>query len=414
MVRRPARTPTDPPCVRIKFPKEWIDVPDFKLAQRIAELPPYLFAEIDRVKKQVAARGVDIISLGIGDPDLPTPGFIVDALYEAAKNPANHRYPDYEGLPAFRQAVTAWYAERFGVTDLDEAREVVSLIGSKEGIAHFPLAFTDPGDLNLVCSPNYPVYPIATRFAGGEVAFVPLTEANGFLPDLDAIPDATWARARSIYLNYPNNPTAATADAAFFEKLIARCRETNTIIVHDAAYTELYYDDAKKPPSILQFPGAKDVAIEFHSLSKTYNMTGWRIGMAVGNASLVAGLGKVKTNVDSGIFQAVQQAGIVAMRDGEPHVAGFREVYRERRDAVVSALRKAGIECPLPEATVYVWAKVPKGQTSAQFVSKVLEQTGVVLTPGNGFGAAGEGYFRISLTVPTARLEEAVSRIAAL
>ncbi len=389
-------------------------MPDFKLAKRVAELPPYLFAEIDRVKKEVASRGVDIISLGIGDPDLPTPEFIIEALYEAAKNPANHRYPDYEGLPAFRKAVCAWYAERFGVTDLDEAREVVSLIGSKEGIAHFPLAFTDPGDLNLVCSPNYPVYPIATRFAGGEVEFVPLTEDNGFLPDLDAISDATWDKAKSIYLNYPNNPTAAMADRAFFEKLIAKCRETNTIVVHDAAYTELYFDDNNKPLSILEIPGAKDVAIEFHSLSKTYNMTGWRVGMAVGNATLTGGLGKIKTNVDSGIFQAVQQAGIAAMKHGEPHVAGFREVYRERRDAVVSALHKAGIECPVPEATVYVWAKVPQGQTSAGFVSRVLQETGVVLTPGNGFGGPGEGYFRISLTVPTARLEEAVSRIAAL
>lgn len=389
-------------------------MPDFKLAQRVAELPPYLFAEIDRVKKLVAARGVDIISLGIGDPDLPTPEFIVEALYDAAKNPANHRYPDYDGLAVFREAVASWYGERFGVTDLDPAREVVSLIGSKEGIAHFPLAFTDPGDLNMVCTPNYPVYPIATRFAGGEVEFVPLTEDNGFLPDLDAISAETWDKAKSIYLNYPNNPTAAMADDAFFEKLIAKCRETNTIIVHDAAYTELYFDDANKPRSILEFEGAKDVAIEFHSLSKTYNMTGWRVGMAVGNASLVGGLGKIKTNVDSGIFQAVQHAGIAAMKHGEPYVAEFRNVYRERRDAVVAALHKAGIQCPVPDATVYIWAKTPQGFTSAEFVSKVLQETGVVLTPGNGFGGPGEGYFRISLTVPTARLEEAVSRIAAL
>ena len=387
---------------------------DFKLAQRIAELPPYLFAQIDAVKREVAARGVDIISLGIGDPDLPTPDFIIDALYESAKRPANHRYPDYEGMPSFRKAVADWYATRFGVEGLDPATEVVSLIGSKEGIAHLPLAFTNPGDMNLVCSPNYPVYPIATRFAGGEVEFVPLTEDNGYLPDLDAISDESWDKAKSIYLNYPNNPTAGVADDEFFKHLIKKCRETNTFIVHDAAYTEIYYDNAKKPPSIMQYEGARDVAIEFHSLSKTYNMTGWRVGMAVGNPSLVAGLGKVKTNVDSGIFQAVQEAGIAALEKGEPYAEEFRGIYRERRDAVVAALRKAGIKCPLPEASFYIWATVPEGYTSSDFVTKVIQETGVVLTPGNGFGGPGEGYFRISLTVPTARLEEAVSRIASL
>ncbi|MBU1003101.1 MAG: LL-diaminopimelate aminotransferase [Proteobacteria bacterium] len=388
-------------------------MPDFKLAQRIAELPPYLFAEIDGVKRQVAARGVDIISLGIGDPDLPTPEFIIDRLYEAAKKPANHRYPDYEGLLAFRTAVAVWYKQRFNV-DLDPATEVVSLIGSKEGIAHFPLAFTNPGDMNLVCTPNYPVYPIATRFAGGEVEFVPLTEDNAYLPDLDAISDESWDKAKSIYLNYPNNPTAGVANDAFFEKLIKKCIETGTIIVHDAAYTEIYFDPSNKPKSILEYAGAKDVAIEFHSLSKTYNMTGWRVGMAVGNRTLVGGLGKVKTNVDSGIFQAVQEAGIVALEQGEPYAEKFRAIYKERRDAVVAALRKAGIKCPLPEASFYIWADVPEGYNSSDFVTKVIQETGVVLTPGNGFGAPGEGYFRISLTVPTQRLEEAVSRIASL
>jgi len=388
-------------------------VPEFKLAQRIAELPPYLFAQIDAVKREVAARGVDIISLGIGDPDLPTPEFIIERLYQSAKKPANHRYPDYEGLPAFRAAVAAWYKVRFGV-DVDPAKEIVSLIGSKEGIAHLPLAFTNPGDMNLVCTPNYPVYPIATRFCGGEVEFVPLTEENGFLPDLDAISDETWDKAKSIYVNYPNNPTAGVANREFYEKLVKKCIETNTFIVHDAAYTEIYYDDAKKPMSILEIPGAKEVAIEFHSLSKTYNMTGWRVGMAVGNATLVGGLGKVKTNVDSGIFQAVQEAGIAALEQGEPYAAEFRAIYKERRDAVVAALRKAGIKCPLPEASFYIWATVPEGYTSSNFVTKVIQETGVVLTPGNGFGTPGEGYFRISLTVPTARLEEAVSRIASL
>ncbi|BBD07686.1 LL-diaminopimelate aminotransferase [Desulfovibrio ferrophilus] len=388
-------------------------MPDFKLAQRIAELPPYLFAQIDAVKREVAARGVDIISLGIGDPDLPTPDFIIDKLAESARKAPNHRYPDYEGMLSFRTAVATWYKQRFDV-DLNPATEVVSLIGSKEGIAHFPLAFTNPGDMNLVCTPNYPVYPIATKFAGGEVEFVPLTEDNAYLPDLDAISDESWAKAKSIYLNYPNNPTAGVADDAFFEKLIKKCIETETIIVHDAAYTEIYFDPANKPKSIMEYAGAKEVAIEFHSLSKTYNMTGWRVAMAVGNATLVGGLGKVKTNVDSGIFQAVQEAGIAALEQGEPYAEKFRGIYRERRDAVVAALRKAGIKCPLPDASFYIWANVPEGYNSSDFVTKVIQETGVVLTPGNGFGAPGEGYFRISLTVPTERLEEAVSRIASL
>lgn len=385
----------------------------FTLAQRVADLPPYLFAAIDKVKAEVAARGVDIISLGIGDPDLPTPDFLIDALYEAAKNPANHQYPDYEGTPAFRQAVATWYKERFGV-ELDAQREVVSLIGSKEGIAHFPLAFTDPGDLNLVCTPHYPVYPIATGFVGGQTEYIPLTADNNFLPDLDAVSAASWERAKSIYLNYPNNPTAGMATKAFFEKLVKKARDTNTIIVHDAAYTEIYFDSANKPLSILETPGADEVAIEFHSLSKTYNMTGWRVAMAAGNESLIQGLGKIKTNVDSGIFQAVQEAGIKALQEGEPYAAANREVYRNRRDVVVSALEKAGIECRIPEATFYIWSRVPQGYNSADFVTKVIQETGVVLTPGSGFGTPGEGYFRISLTVDSERLEEAVSRIAAL
>ncbi|NJB66814.1 LL-diaminopimelate aminotransferase [Desulfobaculum xiamenense] len=386
---------------------------DFKLARRVAELPPYLFARIDKVKKEVAARGVDIISLGIGDPDLPTPDFIIDALCEAARKPVNHRYPDYEGLESFRSSVAGWYGRRFGV-DLDPKTEVVNLIGSKEGIAHFALAVTDPGDVNLVCSPNYPVYPITTDFAGGETVFIPQLEENGFLPDLDSISPELWERAKSIYVNFPNNPTAAMATPEFFRKLVERARETNTIVLHDAAYTEIYFDENKRPMSILEIPGAKDVAVEFHSLSKTYNMTGWRVGMAVGNPQLIGALGNIKTNVDSGCFQAVQEAAIVAMEKGDAHVAETRKIYRQRRDVMVEALHKAGIECRVPDATIYLWAKVPAGYTSAQFVTKVIEETGVVITPGSGFGAAGEGFFRISLTVPTERLEEAASRISSL
>jgi len=385
----------------------------FPFADRLAALPPYLFAEIDRVKQEVKARGVDIISLGIGDPDMPTPDFIIEALYQAAKKPVNHQYPSYRGLMNFRKAVAEWYGQRFGV-QLSPEREVVSLIGSKEGIAHFPLAFINPGDLALVCTPNYPVYSIAVGFCGGQVQYVPLIDANNFLPDLDAIDNDTWKKAKILFINYPNNPTSAMAGRAFYEKVVEKAREFNVIVLHDAAYTEVYFDPAKKPMSILEIPGARDVAIEFHSLSKTYNMTGWRIGMAAGNEALVNGLGKIKENVDSGIFQAVQEAGIEALQKGEPFAEQYRGVYKERRDAVINALKKAGIACRVPEATFYVWARVPQGFSSAEFCTKLLQETGVVVTPGNGFGAPGEGYFRISLTVDTPRLEEAVSRIAKL
>jgi LL-diaminopimelate aminotransferase len=388
-------------------------MPEFYQAERLALLPPYLFAEIDRVKEEVKAQGKDIISLGIGDPDLPTPEFIIAALCEAAQKPVNHQYPSYAGLPSFRQAVAEWYAARFGV-ELDPVDEVVSLIGSKEGIAHFPLAFVDPGDLVLSASPGYPVYAAATGFAGGKVEFLPLREENDFLPDLDAVPADTWRKAKMIFVNYPNNPTSAMASKGFYEKLVAKCREYGVILAHDAAYTEIYYDPANKPLSVLEVEGARDVAIEFHSLSKTYNMTGWRIGMAVGNPDLVKGLGKIKENVDSGVFRAVQEAGVAALKQGEPYAQSYRDTYLERREAVRAALEKAGIEHRVPEATFYFWAKVPAGFTSADFVARVIRETGVALTPGNGFGAPGEGYFRISLTVDTPKLEEAVSRIVTL
>ncbi|QGY41201.1 LL-diaminopimelate aminotransferase [Pseudodesulfovibrio cashew] len=386
---------------------------EFQLADRLSTLPPYLFAAIDKAKAEVAAQGIDIISLGIGDPDLPTPDFIIEALYAGAKKPVNHQYPSYVGMPAYRQAVADWYKERFGV-ELDANREVVSLIGSKEGIAHFPLAYINPGDLALVATPNYPVYGIATNFAGGEVEYLPLLEENDFLVDLDAISNDTWAKAKMIFVCYPNNPTAATATKEFYEKLIEKAKEFNVIVVSDAAYTEIYYDPTNKPMSILECEGAKDVCIEFHSLSKTYNMTGWRVGMAVGNASLVAGLGKIKENVDSGIFQAVQEAGVAALQKGEPYAEKFRAIYKERRDVVSAALTKAGIKHRVPDASFYVWCNTPAGFTSSEFVTNVLKQTGVVLTPGQGFGTPGEGYFRISLTVHNDRLEEAVSRISKL
>ena len=378
-------------------------------AQRIQELPPYLFAEIDKKKNALRAQGVDIISLGIGDPDLPTPPHIVAKLREAAANPTNHRYPDYEGLPAFRQAAADWYRKRFGVS-LDPAREVVSLIGSKEGIAHMPIAWVDPGDVVLCPDPGYPVYAVGTGFCGGVVYRMPLLKQNGFFPDLKAIPAAVARAAKLMWLCYPNNPTSATATRDFFREAIDFALAHEIIICHDAAYSEIYFD-GERPISFLELEGAREVGIEFHSLSKTYNMTGWRVGFAVGNAELVAGLGMVKTNVDSGVFQAVQEAAIAALAGDQDCVEKAREIYRSRRDLLLAGLERAGLTATVPRATFYVWVDTPKGYSSAEFATKVLEQTGVVITPGTGFGPSGEGFVRFSLTVNGDRLSEAVSRI---
>ncbi len=381
-------------------------------SQRIKSLPPYLFAQIDKKKKEKLAQGIDLIDLGVGDPDLPTLKPVVEAMKRAVEKPEHHRYPSYEGMLSFRQAVVSWYKRRFGV-ELDPEKEVVALIGSKEGIAHFPLAFINPGDVVLCPDPAYPVYKIGTLFAGGEPYFLPLKEENGFLPDFKSVPKDVLKRAKIIWVNYPNNPTSATATKEFYKELIDWARENNIIVASDLAYSEIYFGE-EKPPSILEVEGAKEVAIEFHSLSKTYNMTGWRIGMAVGNAQLVAGLGKVKTNVDSGQFQAIQEAAITALSLPEVEVQKIRDIYRERRQAMEKALKEAGLEVYPSNATFYLWVKVPKGYSSAEFVSLLLDKCGIVCTPGNGFGEAGEGYFRISLTVPTERLLEAVERIKGL
>jgi LL-diaminopimelate aminotransferase len=381
-------------------------------AQRIQELPPYLFAEIDKKKNALKARGVDIISLGIGDPDLPTPHHIVERLRQAAGDPANHRYPDYEGLPAFRQAVADWYQTRFGVT-LDPDREVVSLIGSKEGIAHMPIAFVDPDDVVLCPDPGYPVYAVGTGFCGGTAYRMPLRRENDFLPDLGSIPQTVARAAKLMWLCYPNNPTSATATREFFRGAIEFAARHDVILCHDAAYSEIYFD-GERPISVLELDGAREVAIEFHSLSKTYNMTGWRIGFAVGNAQLIDGLGKVKTNVDSGVFQAVQQAGIAALAGDQSCVAEARQIYQSRRDLVVKALHNVGLSALTPRATFYVWVESPQGYSSADFATKVLEETGVVITPGRGFGPSGEGYVRLSLTVNGDRLAEALQRIERL
>ena len=380
-----------------------------RLAKRILDLPPYLFAELDRAKAELQAQGKDVISLGIGDPDMPTPAPIIEALKREAAEPANHQYPSYEGLLSFREAVAEWYEKRFGVS-LDPVTEVVSLIGSKEGIAHLPLAFVDPGDVGLYTDPGYPVYPVAIAFAGGTAVSVPLKEENGFLPDLEAIPVETAQKAKILYVNYPNNPTAATADEAFFEKLVAFARRHEILVCHDAAYTEISFD-GYKAPSFLQAKGAKDVGVEFHSLSKTYNMTGWRIGFCVGNEDAVAGLGKVKTNIDSGVFQPIQYAGVEALLRNGKIPEQLSNIYQKRRDQVIEGLRSCGLNPFVPRAAFYVWCPVPEGMDSKTFAGRLLVEAGVVVTPGVGFGEHGEGYFRITLTQSEEKLEEALIRI---
>ncbi|HZA56304.1 MAG TPA: LL-diaminopimelate aminotransferase [Candidatus Udaeobacter sp.] len=380
-----------------------------KKAKRINDLPPYLFAEIDRRKREALARGIDLIDLGIGDPDIPTPADIVEKLIECSSKSINHRYPSSSGMPEFRAAVADWYQRRFNVK-LDPSKEVVSLIGSKEGIGNMAVAFVDPGDIVLIPSPCYPVYHIGTAFNGGKNYFLPLRKENHFLPDLDSIPGDVAKQSKLLWINYPNNPTAAVADRDFFKRVIDFANRYNVIVCHDAAYTEMGYD-GYRPMSFLEVEGAKEVGIEFHSLSKTFNMTGWRIGMAVGNPELVAGLAQAKSNLDSGIFQAVQEAGIEALKLGDQIVEPSRKVYQERRNMLVDGLRAVGLECEKPRATFYVWVAAPKGLTSAEFTARLLDEAGVVTTPGNGFGEAGEGYVRFTLCVDKERLKEVAERI---
>ena len=379
-------------------------------ADRLKQLPPYLFAELDRKKAEARGRGVDVIDLGVGDPDIPTPDNIIGALAEAAKEPRYHRYPSYTGMNRFRESVARWYKKRAGV-DLHPLKEIVSLIGSKEGIAHIPLAFINPGDVALVPSPAYPVYAIATMFAGGTPYEMPLVKENDFLPDLSAIPRDVLSRAKMMFLNYPNNPTAALATLDFFKTVVDFAEKHNIMICHDFAYSEMTFD-GYVPPSFLETPGAMDVGIEFHSLSKTYNMTGWRIGWAAGNAEIIGGLGRIKSNIDSGIFEAIQVAGIEALEGNQECLDEMRAIYTERRDILVNGLQKLGIRATSPKATFYVWFEVPSGYNSASFAALLLEKAGIVATPGNGFGAPGEGYVRMALTVSKGRLAEAVDRIS--
>ena len=380
-----------------------------EVATRIKTLPPYLFAAIDKMKQAAIARGVDIINLGIGDPDLPTPAPIIESLAQAAKNPKPHQYPSYEGMLSFRKAVADWYQRRFGVK-LDAADEVLTLIGSKEGIGHIHLAFVDPGDVVLVPSPGYPVYPVGTSFCGGVSHLMPLTKANGFLPDLNAIPKEVARKAKLMWLNSPNNPTSVVMTKEYFTRVVAFAQEHQIIVCHDAAYSEIYYD-GQRPASFMEVDGAKDVGVEFHSLSKTYNMTGWRLGFAVGHKEVLAGLGKVKSNLDSGVFEAVQAAGITALGLDDAVTNTIRKTYQERRDTLIPGLKQLALEVDAPPAAFYVWVAVPKGYTSASFTAHLLEKAGIVTTPGNGFGAPGEGYIRMTVCTSKDRLAEAVERI---
>ena len=381
-----------------------------ELAHRVENLPPYLFAEISRKIAAKRAAGADIVTFAIGDPDIPTPSHIVDALVEAARDPANHRYPESEGLPELRQAIARWYERRFGLS-FDPETEVLPLIGSKEGIGHIALCFIDPGDVALVPDPGYPVYSIGTMFAGGSCHFLPLREENDFLPDFAAVPPDVADRAKVLWLNYPNNPTGAVAGPDFFAEAVSFAKAHDIAVCHDGPYSEVAFD-GYRPVSFLQAKGARDVGIEFHSFSKTYNMTGWRIGMAVGNARMIDALRRVKSNLDSGIPQAIQKMAIAALEGSQESIGEHNAVYQRRRDRLVAALQSLGLRVRLPRASLYVWARVPAGFTSASFAERLLDDLSIVVTPGSGYGDHGEGYVRLSQTLPDDRLEEGLRRLA--
>jgi len=384
----------------------------FAKSQRLQALPPYIFIEIDKKKRALLAAGKDVINLGVGDPDLPTHKFIIDEMAKAIYDPKNHRYPFDEGVPAFRQAAAAFMQKRFGVVQ-DADKNILTTIGSKDGIAHLPLALINPGDVVLVPQPGYPVYNTGTLFAGGVPYLMPLLEKNDFLPDFDAIPEEIKRKTKLVWLNYPNNPTAATAPLAFYKKAVDLAHKYDWVIANDLAYGEVYFEEA--PHSILEIPGGLDVAIEFHSLSKSFNMTGWRIGWAAGNPAIIAALGQVKGNVDSGQFNAIQVAGKVALDNYDhPDVKKQMAIYRERRDALHAGLTDLGWSFRKPSAGFFCWVNTPQGMPSMDLCAKLLEQAHVVTVPGAGFGPAAEGYLRMALTVDVARIKEAVARIARL
>jgi LL-diaminopimelate aminotransferase len=382
-----------------------------KLSQKVQNLPPYLFVEVNRKIAERRARGDDIVSFAIGDPDIPTPPHIIERLCQAAHDPTNHRYPESEGLPELRKAISTWYEKRFGVS-LNPDTEVAPLIGSKEGIAHIAFCLIDPGDFALVPDPGYPVYTFGTTLAGGRVYYMALNENNNFLPELNRIPQNVLEHTKVIWLNYPNNPTGAVANLDFFYKAVEFAKKYNLCVCHDGPYSEVTYD-GYQPPSFLQVKGSKEVGIEFHSLSKSFNMTGWRIGMAVGNAEVINALKIMKSNLDSGIPQAIQLAAIEALNGSQTCVKEHNDIYQRRRDLIVETLNKMGLHAMLPKASLYIWAKVPEGYNSIEFTNDLLDKVGVVVTPGTGYGRNGEGYVRLSLTVPDAVLIKGLSRMSA-
>jgi LL-diaminopimelate aminotransferase len=378
-------------------------------SDKIKKLPPYLFIEIDRKRKDAINKGVDVISFGVGDPDMPTPLHIIKAMQKSVEKKENHKYPFGVGMLLYREAIAKWYNTRFNV--ILNPDEICSLIGSKEGIGHMHLGFINQGDVVLIPEPGYPVYNTGTIFAGGIPYFMPLIEKNNFLPDLDAIPKDIIEKAKLIFVNYPNNPTSALATKEFYIKLVKFAKTNNIIVASDAAYSEIYYDKNDKPISFLEVSGAKDVGVEFHSLSKTYNMTGWRIGFVCGNKKIVSGIAKIKDNYDSGVFQAIQEAATVALTSSQKCVEISRNIYKERRDILIDGLNNIGWETILPKASFYVWAKTPKNYTSNDVVSMLLDDAGIVCTPGSGMGKSGEGYIRFALTVNISKINEAIKRM---
>lgn len=381
-----------------------------RLSKRFDKLEPYLFVEIVKKMEAKKARGEEITTFAIGDPDIPTPQHIIDRLCKEAREPANHRYPESDSLPELRATVAQWYQKRFGIS-LNPDTEVLPLIGAKEGIAHMALCLIDPGDIALVTDPGYPVYSIGTMLAGGETYYLPLKKENKFLPDLDIIPEAILKRAKILWINYPNNPTGAVADIDFYNKVVQFARKNDIAVCHDGPYTEVTYD-AYKPVSFLNAAGAKEVGVEFHSLSKSYNMTGWRIGMVVGNEQMIGALKNIKSNVDSGIPQAIQYAAIEALTGPQDCIQEHNKIYQRRRDLVLDTLKRLGIEAEAPKASLYIWAKVPNGYDSASFAAELLDKVGIVVTPGRGYGKEGEGYIRLSLTISDAALVKGLSRLS--
>ena len=381
-----------------------------RMSKRMENLKTYLFVDIANKIAEKKAKGEEVISFAIGDPDLPTPENVINRLCQAAHEPANHHYPETAGLPELRQAIADWYKKRFAVS-LDPDREVLPLIGSKEGIGHIALCFIDSGDIALVPNPAYPVYSISTMLAGGQAYYLPLTAGNNFLPDLDAIPQEIVNKAKMIWLNYPNNPTSAVANLNFFNKVVQFGRKYSIAVCHDNPYSEVSFD-SYRPVSFMQADNAREVGVEFHSFSKSYNMTGWRIGMAIGNADMINALMRVKSNLDSGIPQAIQYAAIEALSGPQDCIAEHNAIYQRRRDLIIESLNDIGLEAQTPRASLYIWAKVPEGYTSMEFADDLLGQVGVVVIPGTGYGKYGEGYVRLSLTIPDAALVKGLSRMA--